>query len=156
MTGTLTHRIQLICGDDLSLLRRQMYALARQDFGEGAVDGAATATARKPSCVNHGVSVDVVCYALRPTTEEASFMISVGMHIHPDRRAGNVYWEEADAWAQAVAGHGRFGVEPRGGLERPGSRVFHYALTVEAPGSSTAAGTQELVGAGPGRKPVRT
>jgi hypothetical protein len=49
MMGTLTHRIQMICGDELSLLRRQMYALARQDIHEGAVDGAATAMARKPS-----------------------------------------------------------------------------------------------------------
>ncbi len=143
MIGTLTHRIQMICGDDLSLLRRQMYALARQDFDEGAVDGAATAMARKPSCVNHGVSVDVVCFALRSTTEQASFMISVGMHVHPDRRPGDVYWEEADAWAQAVAGHGRFGVEPRGGLERPGSRVFHYALTGEETSSGSEAVSQD-------------
>lgn len=129
MIGALTRRIQITCGDELSLLRRQMYALAWQDIHEGAVDSAATAMARKPSCVNHGVSVDVVCFALRPTNEDATFMISVAMHVHPDRRSGDVYWEEADAWAQAVAGHEWFRVEPRGRLENPGSRVFHYALT---------------------------
>ncbi|MEJ1181374.1 MULTISPECIES: hypothetical protein [unclassified Pseudarthrobacter] len=129
MIKALTRRIQVSCGDELSLLRRQMYALARQDIHEGAVDSAATAMARKPSCVNHGVSVDVVCFALRPTNEDATFMISVAMHVHPDRRSGDVYWEEADAWAQAVAGHEWFRVEPRGRLENPDSRVFHYALT---------------------------
>ena len=133
MIGTLTRRIHTICGDELSLLRRQMYALAWQDIHAGAVDGAATAMARKPSCVNHGVSVDVVCFAVRPTPHVVTFMISVAMQVHPDRRPGDVYWEEADAWAQAVAGHERFRVEPRGALENPPGRVFHYALTEEVP-----------------------
>lgn len=132
MIGTLARRIHMICGDELSLLRRQMHALAWQDIHEGAVEGAATAMARKPSCVNHGVSVDVVCFALRPSNQDATFMISVAMHVHPDRRSGDVYWEEADAWAQAVAGHEWCRVEPRGRLENPGSSVFHYALTEEA------------------------
>jgi hypothetical protein len=139
MIGTLTHRIQVICGDELSLLRRQMYALARQDIHEGAVDGAATAMARKPSCVNHGVSVDVVCFATRPTGQAANFMISVAMRMHPERRAGDVYWEEADAWAQAVAGNERVRVEPRGSRDSPVGRVFHYALTAE----TAATGFQE-------------
>ncbi len=149
MIGTLTRRIQMICGDELSLLRRQMYALAWQDIHEGAVDGAATAMPRKPSCVNHGVSVDVVCFALRPSVEDAAFMISVAMHVHPDRRSGDVYWEEADAWAQAVAGHEWFRVEPRGSLENSGGRVFHYALTDEAPtaGDTGAARPAGLAGA---------
>jgi hypothetical protein len=144
MMGTLTHRIHMICGDELSLLRRQMYALARQDIHEGAVDVAATAMARKPSCVNHGVSVDVVCFATRPPGQAANFMISVAMRMHPERRAGDVYWEEADSWAQAVAGNERVRVEPRGSRESPGSRIFHYALTAEAAASGTAAtGLQE-------------
>jgi hypothetical protein len=130
----------MICGDELSRLRRQMYALGWQDLHEGAVEGAATAMARKPSCVNHGVSVDVVCFALRPSAEAAAFMISVAMHVHPERRAGNVYWEEANAWAEAVAGHGWFSVEPRGSRESPSGRIFHYALTDEAstPGDTGA------------------
>lgn len=143
MIGTLTHRIQMICGDELSVLRRQMYALGRLDIHYGGVEGAATAMARKPSCVNQGVSVDVVCFALRSTTDVASIMISVAMHVHPDRRPGDVYWEEADAWAQAVAGPEYSGVEPRGGLEKPGSRIFHYALTAEEPATGTAAGSQQ-------------
>ena len=129
MIGTLARRIQTICGDELSLFRRQMYTLAWQDMHEGALEGAATAMARKPSCVNHGVSVDVVCFAQRPTNEDATFMISVAMHVHPDRRSGGVYWEEADAWAQAVAGHEWFRVEPQGGLQNPDGRVFRYLLT---------------------------
>ena len=133
MIGTLTRRIHMICGDELSRLRRQMCAVAWQDIHEGDVDCAATAMACKPSCVNHGVSVDVVCFALRPTPDVVTFMISVAMHVQAGRPFGDVYWEEADAWAQAVAGHERFRVEPRGGLENPGGRAFHYALTEEAP-----------------------
>jgi hypothetical protein len=133
MISTLTRRIQATCADELSLLRRQMYSLAWQEIREGGVEGAATAMARKASCVNHGVSVDVVCFAQRATLEDAPFMISVAMHLHPDRRSGDVYWEEADAWAQAVAGHEWFRVEPRGRLETLDGRVFHYALTEKAP-----------------------
>ncbi|MDQ0925557.1 flavin-binding protein dodecin [Pseudarthrobacter sp. W1I19] len=133
MIGTLTRRIQATCADELSRLRRQMYSLAWQEIREGGVEGAATAMARKPSCVNHGVSVDVVCFAQRAALEEAPFMISVAMHLHPDRRPGEVYWEEADAWAQAVADHDWFRVEARGRLETLDRRVFHYALTEKAP-----------------------
>jgi hypothetical protein len=133
MIGLLTRRIQATCPDELSLLRRQMYSLAWQEMREGGVEGAATALVRKPSCVNHGVSVDVVCFAQRATLAEAALMISVAMHLHPDRRSGEVYWEEADAWAQAVAGHEWFSVEPRGGLDILDGRVFHYALTEKAP-----------------------
>jgi hypothetical protein len=110
-----------------------MYSLAWQEIREGGAEGAATAMARKASCVNQGVSVDVVCFAQRATLKDAPFMISVAMHLHPDRRSGEVYWEEADAWAQAVAGHEWFRVEPRGGLETLDGRVFHYALTEKAP-----------------------
>ena len=157
MIGTLARRIQTICGDELSLFRRQMYALAWQDMHEGAVEGAATAMARKPSCVNHGVSVDVVCFAVRPTSEDATFMISVAMHVHPDRRSGGVYWEEADAWAEAVAGHEWFRVERRGGLENPDGRVFRYVLTdakrdVEQPGPSWVRAPSRK----PSRKPSAT
>jgi hypothetical protein len=56
-------------------------------------------------------------------------MISVAMHLHPDRRSGGVYWEEADAWAEAVAGDEWYRVEPRGGLENSDGRVFRYVLT---------------------------
>ena len=133
MLAILTGRIQATCADELSLLRRQMYSLAWQEIREGGAEGAATAMARKASCVNQGVSVDVVCFAQRATLKDAPFMISVAMHLHPDRRSGEVYWEEADAWAQAVAGHEWFRVEPRGGLETLDGRVFHYALTEKAP-----------------------
>jgi hypothetical protein len=133
MIGTLTRRIHSICGDELSLLRRQLYALVWQNIQEGAVDGAATAMARKPSCVDAGVSVAVVCFARRPTANDPTvFMISVALHVHPDRPPGDVYWDESDAWAQAVAGSEWFRVESRGGVEGAGSRTFHYALNEEA------------------------
>jgi hypothetical protein len=135
----------MICGEELSLLRRQMYALAWQDIHDGAVEGAATAMARKPSCANQGVSVDVVCFARRPDADDATvFVISVAMQVHPDRPPGEVYWEEADAWALAVAGNEWFRVEPRGGLEKAGSRIFHYALAEEAPAYGQAVPLHEV------------
>lgn len=133
MIGALIGRIQGTWGPELSLLRRRMYSLGRQEIREGGVEGAATAMARKHSCVSRGVSVDVVCFAERGTREDAAFMISVAMHVHPGHRSHEVYWEEADAWAHAVAGNDWFRVEPRGGLETAGGRVFHYALTEKAP-----------------------
>ena len=133
----------MICGDELSQLRRQMYGLAWQDIHDGDLECAATAMARKPSCVNHGVSVDVVCFALRPTPEDVPFMISVAMHLRPDRPSTDVYWEEADAWAQAAAGHQWFRLEPRGSLETLRGRVFHYALTQEPHGADETAAPHE-------------
>jgi hypothetical protein len=131
MIGTLTRRIETTCGEDLFVFRRQLNALAWQDILDGGFEGAATAMARKPSCVNHGVSVGVVGYAGRPVSGGTGFMISVGMHVHPGR-AGPVYWEEADAWAHAIAGPQWSGVERRGGVDNPHNRVFHYELTAEA------------------------
>jgi hypothetical protein len=130
----LTRRIQATCRDDLLLLRRQMYSLAWQDIGKGGLEGAATAMARKPSCVNYGVSVDVVCFARRATFEDARLMISVALHLHTDRPSGEaVYWEEADAWAHAVTDHEWFRLEPCGALDILDGRVFHYALAEKAP-----------------------
>ena len=129
MIDTLTRRIQVTCRDELSLFRRQMYSLAWQEIREGCLEGAATAMAPKPSCLTNGVSIDVVCFAHKAALEHASFVISVAMHVHPDSRAGQVFWEEADAWAHAVAGDDGFIVEPRGALETPNGRVFHYALS---------------------------
>ncbi|MGX1163118.1 hypothetical protein FBY31_2836 [Arthrobacter sp. SLBN-100] len=48
-------------------------------------------------------------------------------------RAGARPRPPPDAWAQTVAGHEWFRVEPRGGLETLDGRVFHYALTEKAP-----------------------
>lgn len=129
MIDTLTRRIQATCREELSLLRRQMQSLARQDIQESGVEGAATAMARKRSCMSHGVSVNVVCFAQRAGLEEAPLVLSVAMYVHPYCRPGDVYWEEADAWAHAVAGHDWYIVEPRGALETLDGRVFHYSLT---------------------------
>ncbi|PTT58788.1 hypothetical protein [Arthrobacter sp. HMWF013] len=101
MIGTLTHRIHMICGDELSELRRQMDALGRLDIHEGGVEGAATAMARKPSCVNHGVSVDVVCFAQRSTTDVASIMISVAMHVSAVRQRTAQPWMP-EVWPKRI------------------------------------------------------
>jgi hypothetical protein len=48
MIGTLTRRIETTCGEDLSVFRQQLNALAWQDIREGGVEGAATAMAGSP------------------------------------------------------------------------------------------------------------
>jgi hypothetical protein len=128
MIATLASRIESTWAKELSLFQQQMYSLAWQDIGEGTVEGAATAMARKASCINHGVSVDVVCFARRAAPGDAPFMISVAMHVRPQRRTLDVYWEEADAWAQAATNQEWFTMEPRGGLETVDGRIYHYAL----------------------------
>jgi hypothetical protein len=129
MIGTLTRRIQTTCGQELQAFRRQVHALAWQDICAGSVEGAATAMAPQPSLATQGVSVEVVGFAHRPAPERTTFMVSVALHLHPYRRARGVYWEEADAWAHAVAGEQWTGVERQGAQESAGGRVFHYALT---------------------------
>ncbi|WP_285249506.1 hypothetical protein [Pseudarthrobacter sp. fls2-241-R2A-168] len=128
MITAVARRIQTTWAAELSLFHQQMHSLAWQDIGEGGVEGAATAMARKASCINHGVSVDVVCFAQRAAPGHAPFMLSVAMHVHPQRRSLDVYWEEADAWAQAATNHEWFTMEPRGGLETVDGRIYHYAL----------------------------
>ena len=82
MIGTLTRRIQMICCDELALLRRQMYTLVWQDIQEGAVEGAATAMARQPSCVNHGVSVGRTGVQILPN-QEAGFAMGIATGADP-------------------------------------------------------------------------
>jgi hypothetical protein len=128
MIATLASRIEATWARELSLFHQQMYSLVWQDIGEGGVEGAATAMAQKASCINHGVSIDVVCFAQRAAPGHAGLMISVAMHVHPHHRSAVVYWEEADAWAQAATNHEWFTVEPRGGLDTADGRIYHYAL----------------------------
>ncbi len=129
MISALTHRIQSLCRDEVKAFRSQVNALASWDILPGIVEGAATVMARKPSCLNPGVSVGVVAFLQQPNTGGSVLMVSVAMQLDPARVASGVYWEEADAWAHAVAGEQWAGVESKGGQESMGGRVFHYVLT---------------------------
>lgn len=129
MITTLVHRIRTQCGAELNTFRSQVQALARQDFGAGGLDAAATTMARRPCLATPGVSVDIVGFTCcRPSGGRPSVRVAVSMSLHPGRRASAVHWEEAHAWAGAVAGGEWAAAEYVGSQESPDGMVFHYAL----------------------------
>ena len=54
--------------------------------------------------------------------------VAVSMSVQPGRMASAVHWEEAHAWAGAVAGGAWAAAEYVGSQESPDGMVFHYAL----------------------------
>lgn len=121
------------CGAELSLFRDRVSALAWQDIGTGGLDGAATVMAPRPSLATPGMSVDIVGFAQwHALSGTAAVGISVAMLLDSDRgdsdHAAGVYWEEAHAWAGAVAGGPWAAAEFTGSQEAPGGVVFQYLL----------------------------
>lgn len=128
--AVLAHRIQLQCGAELELFRSRLYALTALDIGTGGLDAAATAMAQRPSLTSQDVSVDVVGYmGARPIGGRTNVGISVAMNLHASGSASPVPWEEAHAWAGAVADGPWIAAEFVGSREIPHGMVFHYALT---------------------------
>lgn len=129
MITTLVHRIRTQCSAELNTFRSQVHALARQDFGAGGLDAAATTMARRPCLATPGVSVDIVGFTCsRSSAGEPSVRVAVSMSLQPGRMASAVHWEEAHAWAGAVAGGEWVAAEYVGSQESPDGMVFHYAL----------------------------
>ncbi|MFF2315182.1 hypothetical protein ACFVTE_02820 [Arthrobacter sp. NPDC058097] len=117
------------------MFRSQVHALASQEIGSGGLDAAATTMARRPCLATPGVSVDIVGFTCPRSSEgRPSVRVAVSMSLQPGRRASAVHWEEAHAWAGAVAGGEWAAAEYVGSQESPGGMVFHYALkTAEDP-----------------------
>ncbi|MBT2521917.1 hypothetical protein [Arthrobacter sp. ISL-28] len=127
------------CGAELSVFRDRVSALAWQDIGTGGFDGAATVMASRPSLATPGVTVDIVGVAhWHAPSGTAAIGISVAMLLgsdrggldggDSDRAAAGVYWEEAHAWAGAVAGGQWAAAEFTGSQEAPGGVIFQYLL----------------------------
>jgi hypothetical protein len=130
MITALVHRIRSQCGAELNTFRSQVHALARQDIGSGGLDAAATTMARRPCLATPGVSVDIVGFTCPRSSDGAapSVRVAVSMSVQPGRMASAVHWEEAHAWAGAVAGGEWVAAEYVGSQEGPDGMVFHYAL----------------------------
>ncbi|MFE4545344.1 hypothetical protein [Arthrobacter sp. NPDC056727] len=129
MITALVHRIRTQCSAELNTFRSQVHALARQDIGAGGLDAAATTMARRPCLATPGVSVDIVGFTCpRPSAGKPSVRVAVSMSLQPGRMASAVHWEEAHAWAGAVAEGEWVAAEYVGSQESPDGMVFHYTL----------------------------
>lgn len=129
MITALARRIRAQCSEELTVFRDQVYALTWQDIGTGGLDGAATAMAPRPSLTTPGVSVDIVGFAQRQASGgPAEVGFSVALRLVSERGPAGVHWDEAHAWAGAVAGGPWAAAEYTGSQEAPGAIVFHYLL----------------------------
>lgn len=147
MLTALTRRIQEICGNELALPRQQVLALARRNTTHGPLEAAISVMARRPSLLSPGVTVDIVCF----TMDHFRLTMSVTMRAHPRQPLGDVFWQEAEAWAHALADNAAVTIEPRGVIHNGGGKIFQYGLkerdlngrsTDEAP---TAPGTSRVI-----------
>ena len=128
MTG-LAHRIWSQCGDELDLFLDQVHALSRQEIGTGGLDCAATAMGRRRSLTSADVSVDVVGFVAHSSGSGSSALgVSVALRFHRDGSISQHHWEEAHAWAGAVAGGSWMAAEFVESVETPEGVVFHYSL----------------------------
>lgn len=129
MITALAQRIRAQCSGELSVFRDQVSALVWQDIGTGGLEGAATAMASRPSLASPGVTVDIVGFTeWQPAHGTASVGVTVGLRLDAGRSAAGVHWEEAHAWACAVADGPWTLAEFIGSEETPGGVVFHYLL----------------------------
>lgn len=134
MITALAQRIRTEYSAELALFQNQVLSLVRQDIGAGGLEGAATAMACRPSLASAGDMVEIVGFAeWQPAARAASVGITVVLRVggslpaagRPD--AGTL-WEEAHAWADAVAAGPWAAAEFLGGEEAPAGVVFHYLL----------------------------
>jgi len=148
MITALAQRIRTECSAELSLFQNQVLSLIRQDIGTGGLEGAATAMARRPSLASSGVTVEIVGFTeWQPAARAASVGITVvlrlvadsvgawqaaGRPVHQESAGGRpdagILWEEAHAWASAVAAGPWAAAEFLGCEEAPAGPVFHYLL----------------------------
>ena len=139
MITPLAQRIRTECSAELSLFQNQVLSLMQQDIGTGGLEGAATAMARRPSLASSGVTVEIVGFTeWQPAARAASVGITVVLRLGAGtstaispaggRRDAGLLWEEAHAWAGAVAGGPWAAAEFLGCEEAPAGPVFHYLL----------------------------
>ncbi|WP_133247530.1 hypothetical protein [Arthrobacter sp. H-02-3] len=116
-------------GEELASFRTRLGALAHQDIGTEGVDGAVTAMIPMASVVSPEVSVEVVGFTQNPQRDHSTFVVSVALHLIPRRRPRTVYWDEADAWALALAGTQWAGVERWGTREIADGQATTYVFS---------------------------
>ena len=128
MAGTLTHRITMLCGSELATFRSQLAALAREDMYSSGLESAVTALQRRPALLTEGSSVTIVGFGTKPAAGPPVLTLSVSLLLDYQRWPLDVFWDEAHAWADAVAAPALVvaGISAR--HEDENGMVFHYRL----------------------------
>lgn len=126
----------MLCGSDLASFRAQLCALARRDVYAEGLESAVTALPRRASLLTGGTSVEIVGFGTSASYGPPQLTLSVTMQLDYPRWPLDVFWDEAHAWAEAVAGPPLAVGGLTGSQELVDGMVFHYRLKVA---DSTAA-----------------
>lgn len=149
MPATLTHRINMLCGADLAAFRARLCSLAQRDVYADGLESAVTTMPRHPSLLTEGSSVDILGFGTCAGYGPPQLTLSVAMLLDYPRWPQEVFWDEAHAWAEAVAGPSMSVAGLSGSRENEDGMVFHYRLKVTEPA------TPEPAAASARRTPAR-
>lgn len=138
MPATLTHRINMLCGADLAAFRARLCSLAQRDVYADGLESAVTTMPRHPSLLTEGSSVDILGFGTCAGYGPPQLTLSVAMLLDYPRWPQEVFWDEAHAWAEAVAGPSMAVAGISGSRENEDGMVFHYRLKVTGPAAASA------------------
>ncbi|MDQ1053723.1 hypothetical protein QE394_001651 [Arthrobacter sp. SORGH_AS 212] len=138
MPATLTHRINMLCGADLAAFRARLCSLAQRDVYADGLESAVTTMPRLPSLLTEGSSVDILGFGTCAGYGPPQLTLSVAMLLDYPRWPQEVFWDEAHAWAEAVAGPSMAVAGISGSRENEDGMVFHYRLKVTEPAAASA------------------
>lgn len=126
------------CGSDLAAFRAQLCSLALRDVYEDGLETAVTAMPRRVSLLTDGTSVNIVGFGTSANYGPPQLTLSVTMLLDYPRWPLDVFWDEAHAWAEAVAGPPLMVAGLTGSQELADGMVFHYRLKVAGAAVTTS------------------
>lgn len=138
MPATLTQRINMLCGADLAAFRARLCSLAQRDVYADGLESAVTTMPRHPSLLTEGSSVDILGFGTCAGYGPPQLTLSVAMLLDYPRWPQEVFWDEAHAWAEAVAGPSMAVAGISRSRENEDGMVFHYRLKVTEPAAAAA------------------
>lgn len=141
----------MLCGADLAAFRARLCSLAERDFYADGLESAVTTMPRHPSLLTKGSSVDLLGFGTCTGYGPPQLTLSVAMLLDYPRWPREVFWDEAHAWAEAVAFPSMAVAGLSGSRENDDGMVFHYRLKVTEP-ASTSTSTPRT----PARQPAGT
>lgn len=146
MPATLTHRISMLCGADLAAFRARLCSLAHRDVYADGLESAVTTMPRHPSLLTEGSSVDILGFGTCAGYGPPQLTLSVAMLLDYPRWPQEVFWDEAHAWAEAVAGPSMTVAGLSGSRENEDGMMFHYRLKVTEPAAASAPPARQPAG----------